>query len=487
MIPIIGDIREKVPSSRTYAFSRIGIFDVAWAVCSPILAFLVRDGSIDRIDNVGLYSGIALIASVVAFQWFKISCPIPSFFSVHDALGIVKACLLAVASTTVFLFIFTRLQDAPRSVPVIHFFILVSGLFAQRTISRLAEIRNDGHIHVAPDLERENVLIIEASRLAWFFSKIMEEFRYNNTRIIAILDERPELLNRSFNGYPIVGSPAHIENITAEYETHGIEIHKVIIATKSKEQTNKWWPEVFSHCAAKKIRVEWLSEQFLFLRSPSVEGLRLQFSETPRILISPFWKFKRLLDVLLAAFALIAIAPLAVIVIALVLIDVGYPAVFWQQRVGYLGQPMHLYKFRTMRATFDRFGRSIPDSQRLSWIGWLLRATRLDEIPQLVNILMGSMSLIGPRPLLPDDQPKHASLRLQVRPGLSGLAQVNGGKLLSPEEKDALDEWYVKHASLLLDIQIVFRTISMILRGDRRNEDVISTAVAEKNKCGHHF
>ena len=186
------------------------------------------------------------------------------------------------------------------------------------------------------------------------------------------------------------------------------------------------------------------------------------------------------MDVVIAIVAMIAIAPLTIFVTALVLIDVGHPVVFWQQRIGHLGRPLHLYKFRTMRATFDHAGHPIPELQRLSEIGRLLRMTSLTEIPQLFNVLTGSMSLIGPRPLLAVDQPEHACIRLQVRPGLSGWAQVNGGKLLSPSEKDALDEWYIRHASLLRDLEIIARTLWVIIRGDRRNELAISKAVAEK-------
>jgi lipopolysaccharide/colanic/teichoic acid biosynthesis glycosyltransferase len=143
---------------------------------------------------------------------------------------------------------------------------------------------------------------------------------------------------------------------------------------------------------------------------------------------------------------------------------------------------LHVYKFRTMRAPFDRNGRPVAESERLSAIGRLLRAARLDEIPQLWNILSGGMSVVGPRPLLPVDQPKTFSARLQVSPGLTGLAQISGGKLVSVEEKDALDEHYVQHASLFLDLSILLRTAWVMFRGDVRNEVVIDAALAEKSE-----
>jgi lipopolysaccharide/colanic/teichoic acid biosynthesis glycosyltransferase len=190
------------------------------------------------------------------------------------------------------------------------------------------------------------------------------------------------------------------------------------------------------------------------------------------------------MDILFAAAVLLVVSPLAIIVALLVLVDVGYPFVFWQQRLGRFGRPLHIYKFRTMRAPFDRKGHPVPDSERLSPVGQFLRATRLDEIPQLWNILTGEMSVVGPRPLLPIDQPNTYSVRLDVRPGLTGLAQISGGKLLSIEEKDAFDEHYVRHGSIFLDFSILARTLWVMLRGDRRNEAIIAAALAEKQEHG---
>ena len=204
------------------------------------------------------------------------------------------------------------------------------------------------------------------------------------------------------------------------------------------------------------------------------------FSETAEITKRPFWKNNKFLNIALATVTMIPVAPVAAVVAILVLIDVGYPVVFWQQRVGRLGRPLHVYKFRTMRAPFDRKGRLIPESERLSRLGRFLRAARLDEIPQLWNIFSGSMSVVGPRPLLPVDQPKTFSLRLQVSPGLTGLAQISGGKLISVEEKAALDEHYVRHLSPFLDLKILLRTVWVMFRGDIRNEEVIAAALAEK-------
>ena len=127
--------------------------------------------------------------------------------------------------------------------------------------------------------------------------------------------------------------------------------------------------------------------------------------------------------------------PLLVLAGVLVLLDVGPPIFFWQERLGWKGRSFLIYKFRTLRAPFDSTGHPTLGSRQPSAVGRFLRATRLDELPQLLNVLFGEMSLIGPRPLLPEDQPANTSIRLSVRPGISGWAQVNGAKLVTKERK----------------------------------------------------
>ena len=132
-----------------------------------------------------------------------------------------------------------------------------------------------------------------------------------------------------------------------------------------------------------------------------------------------------------------------------------------------------------MRNAVDATGRRLQDAERLTPVGRFLRATRVDELPQLFNVVMGDMALIGPRPLLLVDQPAEHSLRLSIAPGLTGWAQIHGGKLVNAEEKNALDEWYVRNASPKLDVAIVLRTLVIVLTGDRRNETRLTAALAQ--------
>lgn len=484
LVPLIaGDSRPRPPTSRTRLLSRVAIFDLIWAGLSPLLAFLLRDGAINHPDIVTIYCGIAFVFSLISFQWFKISAPIASFFSVHDASKIAQACLTSVALTAAALFTFNRLEDAPRSILFIHLSILLGGLLSQRTIHRLAARPYAGSIGVWNG-RAENILIVEASRLAWFFSKMVEEFAAREMRIVAILDERPELHHRSLNGYSIVGSPTHLAKVIDEYASHGIEMHRVVIAMHPDKLRPALWEDIRGTCELKGIRTEWLYERLLISPSAiaeSVAELAMDVLPAASIASGRYWKLKRLLDIAFALTAIIVAAPVLLAVALLVFLDVGVPIVFWQQRIGHLGRRLQIYKFRTMRSSFDCEGHAVPESLRLSSLGRMLRRNRLDEIPQLFNILSGDMSLVGPRPLLPADQPKDVRARLQVKPGITGLAQINGGKLLSAEEKDALDEWYVQHASPWLDVKIIIRTILVVMRGDRRNEAEISAALADRS------
>ncbi len=465
------------------------MWDVAWGGASPLFAYLLRDGTINRPDAVVGYCGISLLVSLFAFQLFQTSSPISRFYSIRDALELLKACILIAALSAVLAFLFSRLEEAPRSIPVLHFILLTSGLLAWRLFLRLYQTQRETGVRKVTN-SVQHVLLIQASGLAWFFSKMVEELAPGEYQIVAILDERPNLQHRSLNGYPIVGPPAHIEKIIDAYAMHGIRIDKVIAATKPEDISQSAWDDVSRVCQARQIELEVLADRLIPGLSAvsnnapaepyTTESTPATLGSLEALLARPFWKIKRIVDLAVAFTVAVVTFPITVAVFGLVLLDVGIPVIFWQQRLGRYGAALRLYKFRTLQSLFDRRTKERREAQNPSAVGLFLQKTRLDELPQLWNILSGDMSLIGPRPLLPVDQPNELSIRLTVRPGLSGWAQICGGKLISPEEKNALDEWYIRHASLWLDTVIVLRTISMLIIGESRDEKAISMALAEK-------
>ena len=175
---------------------------------------------------------------------------------------------------------------------------------------------------------------------------------------------------------------------------------------------------------------------------------------------------KRCADIGVAAVALLVAAPLLLLVALAVRVNLGSPVLFRQRRPGLNGRPFTMVKFRTMRDANGRDGRPLPDTERLTPFGKLLRSTSLDELPELWNVLHGEMSLVGPRPLLMEYLDRYTpeqARRHEVRPGVTGWAQVHGRNALSWEERFRLDVWYVEHRSLRLDLQILIRTFSMVL------------------------
>jgi sugar transferase EpsL len=176
---------------------------------------------------------------------------------------------------------------------------------------------------------------------------------------------------------------------------------------------------------------------------------------------------KRAMDLVLTLPAMVLLSPMLILVAALVRIRIGSPVLFRQSRPGLLGNPFTLLKFRTMRDVRDREGNLLPDDARLSPFGRFLRRTSLDELPELLNVLKGDMSLIGPRPLLPQYLKRYnpeQARRHEVKPGLTGWAQVNGRNAITWEEKFALDLWYVDHQSMILDLRILLLTFWKVLK-----------------------
>lgn len=176
---------------------------------------------------------------------------------------------------------------------------------------------------------------------------------------------------------------------------------------------------------------------------------------------------KRMLDVLGATFGLSLLSPVFILVAVLIRTQMGSPVFFRQTRPGLHGRPFQMIKFRTMRDAFDSNGAPLPDAERLSALGRFLRSSSLDELPELLNVMKGEMSLVGPRPLLMEYLSLYSSQqarRHEVCPGITGWAQVNGRNAISWDEKFAMDVWYVDNRSILLDIKIMWFTFYKVLK-----------------------
>jgi sugar transferase EpsL len=175
---------------------------------------------------------------------------------------------------------------------------------------------------------------------------------------------------------------------------------------------------------------------------------------------------KRLLDIILSATGLILLSPLLILLAVVIRLKIGKPVLFCQQRPGLGGKGFVIYKFRTMTDRTDKSGQLLPDEKRLPAFGRFLRSTSLDELPELFNVLKGNMSIVGPRPLMMkylDRYTHEQARRHEVKPGITGWAQINGRNAISWEDKFKLDVWYVDNWNVMLDIKIIIKSVWMVL------------------------
>ncbi|HEY1243564.1 MAG TPA: sugar transferase, partial [Hyphomicrobiaceae bacterium] len=277
-----------------------------------------------------------------------------------------------------------------------------------------------------------------------------------------------------------LGSPEQIARILGDLEVHGVPIARVVVTLPVEDlslEARTALHEAEEHAG---IRVEFFAEHIRSGGSRKPAGAVVPLAPPGKsngaparaglqqaVAQRPYWRVKRVLDMAVAACAIVFLAPLLLLMGLLAIVEFGPPALFWQQRPGVGGRPFQLYKIRTMGRPFAPDGRRIADADRLSAIGRFLRRFHLDELPQLFNVLIGEMSLIGPRPLLLPDHPPGFDERLAVRPGMTGWAQIKGGRGLSAQDKAALDVWYLRNASLGVDLQILMGTLRAILLGER--------------------
>jgi lipopolysaccharide/colanic/teichoic acid biosynthesis glycosyltransferase len=486
-------MRLRLPSSRGSFTIRLSLFDSVWALLSPFLALYFRDAQILSYEGLLptiVYCSVSLVFSLIAFSAFRIHDGMTRYFSVHDAIDVTKAVVVAASMTYVAVFTLTRLDGVPRSTPIIHALILIAGLIGVRIFTRLFEAKRTALVP-RTDVAAEHILMIGSNRLSLLYIKFIRAYSPGLHRIMAVLDDDPAMFGRAIDGVRVIGPADHLEPVINEFAEHGIRISHVIVGGDPDMISESVLPEIERICDEHEIKLDFVPELIglqALQPAPQIAAEPIQLTAEPKepakldAALPPYFAFKRYLDLFATVTIIILLSPVWLLVGAVALWNVGSPIFFWQQRLGQAGRPFLLHKIRTLKPQFDWRGRKVPDAERLSAIGRLLRKCRFDEVPQLLNVLVGDMSLIGPRPLLPRDQPPNPAVRLSVRPGITGWAQVNGGNFLSAEEKDALDEWYIRNASLRLDLRIIFMTLQCVFQGERRSVAAIAAAHAMRSE-----
>jgi lipopolysaccharide/colanic/teichoic acid biosynthesis glycosyltransferase len=447
---------------------------------------------IDRLFDLFPYLVTTLSVSLFVSVIGQMNRGLWRYSSLSDYMRIAFLSVLIVILSVAISFAVNRLENVARSLPFIQLMLMIGALTSARVLRgiwfrrRVAAAHRDLEV-IAP----EGVLIIGINSIAEMYILACREFRLQQIKVLGLLSEEKVARKGRLQGVEILGSAEDLNAILSQLEVHGESPQRLVVATKFAQLTERQRAIILELENSSSIFVDVLAERLFSRDSTSKEESVSSSSETSASLPSEemsladkaaidarkaYFEYKRVVDFLFAVVLSIILMPLIVAVALLTAFDVGFPILFWQTRPGLLGRPFKLYKFRTMAGAHDVLGRRIPDDERMSPVGRMMRRTRFDELPQLFNVLKGEMSFIGPRPLLPVDQPVGYLTRVSIRPGITGWAQVNGGNAIALSEKAALDYWYVKNASVRVDLDILGKTIFMVLFGERRNEDAIRNA-----------
>jgi lipopolysaccharide/colanic/teichoic acid biosynthesis glycosyltransferase len=474
--------------------------DVLLVAAATVLAVVLRGDFVSLEDKLMTLLPYIFISSGAAFVVFfagGLDRTPWRYSSFADHLQTIVLTGLAILLALVLTFVVTRLDGVARSLPILQGGLIMVLLVSVRSVARFWYVRqvhaNGNGRGNAQTLE--TILVVGMNTVSELFLLSVKEFASRRVQVAGLLVEEPKMRGRTIQQTPILGTVEELKDILRSLEVHGLAVDRIVVATAPDRLQPRALETLLEAERSSSIVVQFLSEQLgfedSFERAPVLSGKSRDSVPGQKALVRfgnvgdiggansrhrSFLLRKRIVDLVGATLLTIMLAPVVLVVAFVVSLDVGFPLLFWQQRPGLYGRPFKLYKFRTMRAAHDKHKKRIPDDKRSSTIGQLLRRTRLDELPQLYNVLVGDMSLIGPRPLLPCDQSPDCVARLSVRPGITGWAQVNGGRIISTADKLILDSWYVQNASLILDLAIILRTIKMVLFGDQINAEAVNQA-----------
>jgi lipopolysaccharide/colanic/teichoic acid biosynthesis glycosyltransferase len=485
--------------------SLLGV-DLSLVFLGSALALVLRenfDPSSERLLAFLPHLALTLAVAVVVIPLFGLNRSVWRFTSLRDYLFILGASVVIVLGAVMGSFSLNRLEGVPRSVPLLQAILILLLLVGARVYMRLrhaarrAPVAQFASVDSADGLDHPATLIVGINRLTELYLQSAQELSPGAVRIAGLVGSNERHTGRLMHRHPVLGVPEDLQDILNTLQNHGVFVDRIVVTAKEDSLSPKARAVLEDIADRSDIRVAFLAQSLGFDAGSSIkpevgsrgepplgrarvdEMLAIDPAEQARLKARRYWTVKRLVDLVGAACLILLLAPVMGIAAVLVLMDVGAPMLFWQQRPGLGGRPFKLYKLRTMGPAHDALGQVIPDDERVSAIGRFLRRTRMDELPQLFHILFGQMSFVGPRPLLPVDQPVGAAARLLVRPGLTGWAQVKGGRLISAADKAALDLWYVRHASLALDLVILVRTVGMVLFGERTQAEAIRKAWEE--------
>lgn len=467
---------------------------------ATLFAFFLRspeDGADFAVVLTSAYFWVSVCVALTVFYAAGTSRQIWRLSNYKVYLKLVALSAIIVLFTLAISFTFNRLDGIPRSVPLMQGIFAATLLITVRQLAGFVTIRRrlrdaaPKGIGQISNMKSESVVIIGVNSLTGVLLRVIETYASGRLDVIGFVSASKRHLDRTAYGMRVLGHVSQLEMICRDLHFHGVEVKNIMLAIPFKDvpadaaryilqakESGKWRVLEITdviHEAAAEVETP-------VLDSTDASRQRLDLSASSK---RPYWFVKRSIDIIVAASALVLFSPLILVVSILVGLLVGRPALFWQRRPGMGGRPFNIIKFRTMSNSLGEDGEALSDELRTSPLGSFLRRTRLDELPQLFNILRGDMSIVGPRPLLPRDQSDEHSVRLSVRPGLTGWAQVVGGRVISADQKAALDIWYVYNASFRLDVKIILKTIPMVFFGERFDQEAVDWTLRDLNRILH--
>jgi lipopolysaccharide/colanic/teichoic acid biosynthesis glycosyltransferase len=455
--------------------------------------------SSERLQALLPYLGMTLLVATAVLVTAGLNRAFWRFTAMTDYLRVLASVVAIVLGTVSLSFLADRLEPVPRALPVMQGMLMAFLLIGARVAIRLHHARRRTielpAAVVDTTAQVETVLVVGLNPITDLFLRSVAEFAPERIKVAGIVGRHDRHSGRQLHQCRILGVPQQIEDILKTLEIHGVSIDRIVVTTRFSDLSVLAQQSLLDVEKRTDIRLDFFAERmglddgyrrqpptFAQPEAKPIVGQAIvaaSAGELQTLAERPYFRIKRVADIVLAAALTVVAMPLILMVALVAAMDVGLPMIFWQQRPGKAGRPFKLYKFRSMRSAHDRNGARIPDDERLSPVGNLLRRTRLDELPQLYNILCGDMSFVGPRPLLPVDQAASSAARLLVRPGLTGWAQVAGGREVSASDKAALDIWYVRNASLRVDLMVIARTLPMVVFGERLNARAVQQAIRE--------
>lgn len=477
----------QAPSLNEHHKNRLQLYDLIWMFLAPFVALAIRwpefinyfGYSQDYVSSGYEYAIVTFVTSVPIFLLFRAHEFSHQYFSARDIVSLVNASLCSVAVSIAMVFALTRLDGIPRTVPIIYGVALIFGLVIIRIVLRSQSEKYitshpSSKISLPPDNIRR-VIIIGLDDFSRSAIRLIDNQKPRTTHVVAALTQNAIISHRLRKNIKIYDNIGVLESLLNEYTVHGIRINEIWISDFLYPLSSDLLHFINTQSQNQDITCKSLSAAFNLTGLSAVDTEDfLRSAKDIKPLHNGYFKYKRIIDLFLAIPVVLFLIFLIPILSLVTLFSLGAPIFFWQQRTGWLGQQFQLYKFRTLGPPFDQRGNILSDDERSTTLSSFIRKTRLDELPQLLSVIAGDMSFIGPRPLLPRDEPVDNQYRLMIRPGITGWAQVHGNNLLSPDERNALDCWYVDHASFYIDMKIIFKTIHLIIFGVKRNEKVLA-------------